>query len=229
MLHGLPWQLLETRNGVIQWKWSNCEISHDVDQPWVPLLPNGSCSASTCPNTESPRLCTVLTRAGVQWDLCASPHSFLCATGQESDCRAFKPRHREYSIVLIVVCIFLSFTTTDIVVFLISYRRIRRQRRSRCPKLARLSSGSGLLQPAFRLYSIRELNIMTRIFSEANLLGNVRKLSSANSGTYKGMLPDGTPVAVKRFQRTPLQTQKEFVFDVLRIARLRQPNLVAVR
>jgi len=43
------------------------------------------------------------------------------------------------------------------------------------------------------------------------------------------MLPDGTLVAVKRLQRTPLQSQKEFVYDVLRIARLRQPNLVAVR
>lgn len=67
---------------------------------------------------------------------------------------------------------------------------------------------------------------MTGIFSEANLLGSRQK---GIGGTYKGTLPDGTLVAVKRLQRTPLQSQKEFVYDVLRIARLRQPNLVAVR
>jgi hypothetical protein len=143
----------------------------------------------------------------------------------ESECKAPKPTHREYTIILISVCTILAFTTTAIVAFLLAYRRSKRRRRSRRRKLAELSSASGLLQPAFRLYTIRELEVMTGIFSEANLLGRRKDMG----GTYKGTLPDGTSVAVKKLQRTPLQSQKEFVYDVLRIARLKQPNLVAVR
>ncbi|KAG0588259.1 hypothetical protein KC19_2G229600 [Ceratodon purpureus] len=219
-------ELLQAQNGAIQWKWSNCDTIHDVDQPWVPILSNGSCTATACPNPAAPRLCTVVTRAGVKWDLCSSTHSFLCAIGQESECKAPKPTHREYTIILISVCTILAFTTTAIVAFLLAYRRSKRRRRSRRRKLAELSSASGLLQPAFRLYTIRELEVMTGIFSEANLLGSRQK---DMGGTYRGTLPDGTLVAVKKLQRTPLQSQKEFVYDVLRIARLKQPNLVAVR
>lgn len=110
--------------------------------------------------------------------------------------------------------------------FLLAYRRSKRRRRSRRRKLASLSSTSGLLQPAFRLYTLRELETATENFSEANLLGISQ---GDNGGTYRGTLPDGSLVAVKKLQRTPLQTQKEFVYDVLRIARLKQPNLVAVK
>lgn len=219
-------EILQAENGVRQWKWSYCETTHDIDLLWVPPLPNGSCTGTTCSNPASPLLCTVVTRAGVKWDFCSSSHSFLCAIGPESECTSPNQSHREYTIILISVCTILAVTTTAIVAFLLAYRRSKRRRRSRRCKLAELSSASGLLQPAFRLYTIRELEAMTGNFSEANLLGSSQ---DANRGTYRGVLSDGTLVAVKRFQRTPLQSQKEFVYDVLRIARLKQPNLVAVR
>ncbi|XP_024395608.1 C-type lectin receptor-like tyrosine-protein kinase At1g52310 isoform X2 [Physcomitrium patens] len=219
-------ELPQDQNSVIQWKWSDCDTSHYIDLPWVPSPSNSSCMAPICPDPATPRLCTVVTRAGVKWDLCSSSHSFLCAIGQESECKDPKSSHREYTIILISVCTILAVTTTAIVAFLLAYRRSKRRRRSRRRKLAELSSSSGLLRPAFRLYTIRELEVMTEYFSEANLLGSRQK---ENGGVYRGTLADGTTVAVKRLQRTPLQSQKEFVYDVLRIARLKQLNLVAVR
>ena len=76
------WQLYQSKNGVIQWTWSNCETVQGDNLSWVPLLSNSSCTSTTCPNPASPRLCTVVTSAGIQWDLCSSRHTFLCSVGQ---------------------------------------------------------------------------------------------------------------------------------------------------
>lgn len=143
----------------------------------------------------------------------------------EPECSKKKSAHKEYLIILITVCSILFATTVGIVAFLLAYRRSKRRRRSRRQKLASLSNASGLLQPVFRLYTFSELENATQKFSETNLLGTGR----GDGGTYKGSMPDGTLIAVKKLQRTPLQTEKEFVHDVSRIARLRQPNLVLVK
>ncbi|MCI03793.1 C-type lectin receptor-like tyrosine-protein kinase, partial [Trifolium medium] len=47
-------------------------------------------------------------------------------------------------------------------------------------------------------------------------------------GTYSGVQPDGSKVAVKRLKRSSFKRKKEFYSEIGRVARLRHPNLVVV-
>ncbi|CAM6071764.1 unnamed protein product [Sphagnum tenellum] len=213
----------EATNSVDQWQWSNCPSTHTTDLPWVPSPPVMNCSnVTSCLNGEASLMCTVLTSSTVMWEYCNSKHAFICSLGQ--DCNQKAP-DKEYIIILAVVSSLIFITTMGVMCFLLAYRRSKRRRRSRLQKLASLSNASGLIVPAFRLYTVNELESATQHFSEANLLGEAR----AGGRVYKGILPNGTLVAVKSLQQTDFQSQKEFVHDLARTARLRHPNLVGVK
>jgi serine/threonine protein kinase len=142
----------------------------------------------------------------------------------DQECKK-KAAGKEYTIILAVVSTVIFITTGGVVTFLLTYRCSKRQRRSRRRKLASLSSASGLVTPAFRLYTISELENATDHFSEANLLGQ----NQPDGGTYKGILLDGTEIAVKILVLSGIQSQKEFVRDMARIARIRHPNVVVLK
>lgn len=63
----------------------------------------------------------------------------------------------------------------------------------------------------------------TGSFSDMNRLGEGR------GSTYRGVLPDGTAIAVKRLRRSSLQGRRDFLSEMSRIGRLRHPNLVTVK
>ncbi|KAH8974652.1 hypothetical protein BDL97_01G112900 [Sphagnum fallax] len=204
------------------WSWSNCQALHDNDLSWVPKLTPANCSdPKHCLDL---RLCLVVTNSLVLWEFCNARHSYLCSIGQDQECQK-KAAGKEYTIILAVVSTVIFITTGGVVTFLLTYRCSKRQRRSRRRKLASLSSASGLVTPAFRLYTISELENATDHFSEANLLGQ----NQPDGGTYKGILLDGTEIAVKILVLSGIQSQKEFVHDMARIARIRHPNVVVLK
>jgi serine/threonine protein kinase len=113
-------------------------------------------------------------------------------------------------------------STLAVVIWLLAYRQSKRRKRSR--KISSPSSAA-LVPPSWRVYSNDELRMTTKNFSEGNrLLGDAK-----TGGTYRGVLPDGSLVAVKKLQKSSFQSKKEFFSEIRRIARLSHPNLVAVK
>ena len=130
--------------------------------------------------------------------------------------------HKEYLIILAVVSGLILSTTLAVVIWLLAYRRSKRRRRSR--KLSN-PAASALVPPSWKVFTNEELRSITKNFSEGNrLLGDAK-----TGGTYSGLLPDGSRVAVKRLKRSTFQRKKEFYSEIGRVARLHHPNLVAVK
>lgn len=129
--------------------------------------------------------------------------------------------HKEYLIILAVVSGLILFTTLAVVIWLLAYKRSKKRKRSR--KLTN-PAASALVPPSWRVFPKDELRSITKNFSEGNrLLGDTK-----TGGTYCGLLPDGSRVAVKRLKRSSFQRKKEFYSEIGRVARLHHPNLVAV-
>lgn len=130
--------------------------------------------------------------------------------------------HREYLIILAVVSGLILCTTAAVVIWLLAFRRSKKRRKSR--KLSN-SAASELIPPSWKIFASEELRSITKNFSEGNrLLGDAK-----TGGTYSGVLADGSKVAVKRLKRSTFQRKKEFYSEIGRVAKLRHPNLVAVK
>ncbi|XP_050251593.1 C-type lectin receptor-like tyrosine-protein kinase At1g52310 isoform X4 [Quercus robur] len=139
------------------------------------------------------------------WDICSHMHC-----------------HKEYLIILAVVSGLILCTTLAVVVWLLAYKRSKKRRRSR--KLSN-PAASALVPPSWKVFTKEELKSITKNFSEGNrLLGDAK-----TGGTYSGLLPEGSRVAVKRLKRSSFQRKKEFYSEIGRVARLHHPNLVAVK
>ncbi|KAH9288557.1 hypothetical protein KI387_032674, partial [Taxus chinensis] len=206
------------------WQWS------DHQSPWnnsvFPGTPSSlNCSNSSCLKTNLTEFCTLVTNGKVPLvgDKCKTSHGFVCMLIRGNKCERGHC-HKEYTVILAVVSGLILFTTFTVVIWLLVYRRSRRRRRSR--KISSPSSAS-LVPPSWRLYTIDELRVITKNFGEGNrLLGDAM---TKTGGTYRGTLPDGSPVAVKKLKKCRLQSKKEFLSEIGRIARLRHDNLVAIK
>ncbi|XP_078432764.1 protein kinase family protein / C-type lectin domain-containing protein [Wolffia australiana] len=159
---------------------------------------------------------------------CNTPHSSICgallsqlSSVQLSQCRRYHC-HREYLIILAVVSGLILAAATAVVLWLLLYKQSRRRRRSR-----KLSSPAAvaLVPPSWKVFAIEELRSMTKNFSEGNrLVGDAK-----TGGTFVGLLPDGSRVAVKQLRKSRLQRKKEFFSEVGRLAKLHHPNLVVLK
>lgn len=130
--------------------------------------------------------------------------------------------HREYLIILAGVSALILFTTLSVVVWLLAHKRSKKRKRSR---KASNPAASHLVPPSWKVFTKEELRSITKNFSEGNrLVGDAK-----TGGTYSAVLPDGSKVAVKRLKRSTFQRKKEFYSEIGRVARLRHPNLVAVK
>ncbi|XP_057956862.1 probable serine/threonine-protein kinase PBL15 [Malania oleifera] len=86
-------------------------------------------------------------------------------------------------------------------------------------------SGSAAAQPSLgqpgeRQFTMEELEQATKNFNESNLIG-----CGSFGLVYKGLLSDGTVVAIKRRPGAPRQ---EFVLEVANLSEIRHRNLVAL-
>ncbi|KAJ7979207.1 putative Kinase [Quillaja saponaria] len=154
-------------------------------------------------------------------DKCNSAHASICMLTIGHRCYHMHC-HREYLIILAVVSALILCTVLAIVVWLLAYKRGKKRKRSR--KLSN-PAASELVPPSWKVFTKEELRSITKNFSEGNrLLGDAK-----TGGTYSGLLPDGSRVAVKRLKRSSFQRKKEFYSEIGRVARLHHPNLVAVK
>ncbi|KAK7412246.1 hypothetical protein VNO78_03697 [Psophocarpus tetragonolobus] len=81
--------------------------------------------------------------------------------------------------------------------------------------------GSQLSGPEFPLFNFSCISIATNNFSEENKLGQ-----GGFGPVYKGKLPDGEQIAVKRLSRRSGQGLEEFKNEMVLIAKLQHRNLV---
>lgn len=203
------------------WKWSD-NMSHWNESvfPGEPFRIN--CSNPSCNSASLENSCTLVTngRVTLVGERCNTSHGLICMQNKENKC-SHKHCHDEYSIILAAVSGVILATTLAVVVWLLVYRRSKKRRRSR--KVSN-PSAAALVPPSWKVFTSEELRSITKNFSEGNrLLGDAK-----TGGTYSGILPDGTRVAVKRLKRSSLQRKKEFYSEVGRVAKLHHPNLVAV-
>lgn len=74
-------------------------------------------------------------------------------------------------------------------------------------------------------FNLEEVETATQYFSEVNLLGR-----SSFSATYKGILRDGSAVAIKRFSKTSCRSEEpEFLKGLNMLASLKHENLARLR
>uniref|UniRef100_A0A1J3JCH4 Protein NSP-INTERACTING KINASE 2 n=1 Tax=Noccaea caerulescens TaxID=107243 RepID=A0A1J3JCH4_NOCCA len=74
-------------------------------------------------------------------------------------------------------------------------------------------------------FNLEEIETATQYFSEVNLLGR-----SNFSATYKGILRDGSAVAIKRFSKTSCKSEEpEFLKGLNMLASLKHENLARLR
>ncbi|KAM5585372.1 leucine-rich repeat receptor protein kinase HPCA1-like [Rosa sericea] len=85
------------------------------------------------------------------------------------------------------------------------------------------SSASGPQLKGARLFSFEELKKCTDVFSEANVIG-----SGGYGQVYKGILPRGQMVAIKRAKRESMQGGVEFNAEVELLSRVHHKNLVGL-
>ncbi|KAF7840941.1 putative receptor-like serine/threonine-protein kinase [Senna tora] len=74
-----------------------------------------------------------------------------------------------------------------------------------------------------RWYSLRELEVATRGFAEENVIGE-----GGYGIVYRGVLEDGSVVAVKNLLNNKGQAEKEFKVEVEAIGKVRHKNLVGL-
>ncbi|XP_062153863.1 C-type lectin receptor-like tyrosine-protein kinase At1g52310 isoform X2 [Alnus glutinosa] len=204
------------------WKWS------DNTYYWnASIFPDATvqsnCSSLSCHINNSFDLCTLVTNgsASLVSEKCNMSHAFICMIDIGSICHHLHC-HKEYLIILAVVSGLILCTTLAVVVWLLAYKRSKKRRRSR--KLSN-PAASALVPPSWKVFAKEELKSITKNFSEGNrLVGDAK-----TGGTYSGLLPDGSRVAVKRLKRSSFQRKKEFYSEIGRVARLHHPNLVAVK
>ncbi|MED6121671.1 hypothetical protein PIB30_032326 [Stylosanthes scabra] len=200
-----------------QWMWSD---NSQWNQSIFPLTDVPSnCIQPSCSVNRTNGLCAVVTNnsKSLLSERCDNPHSSVCVLDIDRKCNHMHC-HREYLIILLVVSALILSTTLAVVVWLLVYKQGKKRRRSR-----KLSDPAASV-PSWKVFTKDELRSITKNFSEGNrLVGDAKA-----GGTYSGVLPDGSKVAVKRLKRSSFQRKKEFYSEIGRVARLHDPNLVAV-
>ncbi|KAI3774467.1 hypothetical protein L1987_49023 [Smallanthus sonchifolius] len=211
----------------MDWKWSDNTYNWNTTLLTV-VTPDlkSTCTNSSCfynYKDESASLCTMLTNrtTSLVVDKCNISHTSICMLVAENRCQHMHC-HKEYLIILATVSGLILFTTFAVVIWLLVYKRSKRRRKSR--KLSN-NAESALVPPSWKIFTHEELRSITKNFSEGNrLIGDAK-----TGGTYSGLLPDGSRVAVKRLKRSTFQRKKEFYSEIGRVARLCHPNLVPVK
>ncbi|KAJ1439958.1 Tyrosine-protein kinase, active site [Sesbania bispinosa] len=202
-----------------QWIWSDNSQWNNSIFRLADVPANCTGNGLSCHRNNTDNLCTVMTNnsKSLIGERCDNPHASLCILDIDMKCNHMHC-HREYLIILAVVSALILSTTLAVVVWLLVYKRGKKRRRSRkpCDPAASL--------PSWKVFTKEELRSVTKNFSEGNrLIGDAK-----TGGTYSGVQPDGSKVAVKRLKRSSFQRKKEFYSEIGRVARLRHPNLVAV-
>ncbi|PIN17263.1 Receptor protein-tyrosine kinase [Handroanthus impetiginosus] len=204
------------------WKWTdNTSYWNSSIGPRIQTLPG--CTNQSCFSCNLTDWCTLVINrtASLVAQRCNRSYAFLCMLDMENLCHGMHC-HKEYLIILAVVSGLIFCTTLAVVLWLLIYRRNKRRKRSRKESIP---AELALVPPSWKVFTRDELKSITKNFSDGNrLLGDAK-----TGGTYSGLLPDGSRVAVKRLKRSSFQRKNEFYSEIGRVARLHHPNLVAIK
>ncbi|XAR61255.1 Non-specific serine/threonine protein kinase [Bertholletia excelsa] len=102
---------------------------------------------------------------------------------------------------------------------LIKKRKIEKRESSLASGLDSISGSTTLIK-----YSFDEIKQATKNFSRDNIIGR-----GGYGNVYKGVLPDGSEAALKRFKNCSVAGDASFAHEVEVIASVRHVNLVAIR
>ncbi|XP_045833702.1 probable LRR receptor-like serine/threonine-protein kinase At1g06840 [Trifolium pratense] len=123
---------------------------------------------------------------------------------------------------IVLGAIACSVTLSVIVAILIfrirlnDYRTLSTRRKSKTSK-------SSIKIDGVRTFNYEEMALATNNFSQSAQVGQ-----GGYGKVYKGNLPDGTVVAIKRAQEGSLQGEKEFLTEIQLLSRLHHRNLVSL-
>ncbi|CAI0401471.1 unnamed protein product [Linum tenue] len=217
------------------WKWSD-NTTHWSQSLFGAVVFPSNCGNTSCHNNTAVDLCTLLTNGStiVMGERCNASHASICMvdSGLHSK-RQMSEEMLPYALPQGVShhscsCqwtkkkgLILSATLAVVIWFLV-YRSSKKSRKSR--KVSN-PAASALVPPSWKVFTKEELHSLTKNFSEGNRLHGDAK----TGGTYSGLLPDGSRLAVKRLKRSSFQRKKEFYSEVGKAARLHHPNLVSIK
>uniref|UniRef100_A0A6M2F0M8 Cysteine-rich receptor-like protein kinase 10 n=1 Tax=Populus davidiana TaxID=266767 RepID=A0A6M2F0M8_9ROSI len=123
-----------------------------------------------------------------------------------------------------VIIIILSVVISVMVILIISFYAFSGKRKSR-EKVEIAASGGSVDDEITRAeslqYNLEIIHLATDNFSEVNKLGQ-----GGFGSVYKGTLPNGQYIAVKRLSRDSTQGEQEFKNEVLLVAKLQHKSLV---
>ncbi|KAK4754248.1 hypothetical protein SAY87_002352 [Trapa incisa] len=160
---------------------------------------------------------------------CLEGNRLLCGTipGMQP---CSKGKHLFHSQIFLVVFILIMFASTclSIVCCVIGVRRIRRLRSSSKTDAATTGAVGDMLKPLelvhnFPRISYKELSEATEGFDGRRLIG-----SGSYGRVYKGVLPDGTPIAVKVLAFQSGNSTKSFNRECQVLKRIRHRNLIRI-
>ncbi|XP_043697922.1 probable LRR receptor-like serine/threonine-protein kinase At1g06840 isoform X2 [Telopea speciosissima] len=121
---------------------------------------------------------------------------------------------------LVLGAIACAVTLSAIIVILVMRRHMRNQRAF---TRKRQSSRTPIKIDGVKGFSFEEMALATNNFSSSTQIGQ-----GGYGKVYKGILADGTIVAIKRAQEGSLQGEKEFLTEIELLSRLHHRNLVSL-
>ncbi|KAK4266062.1 hypothetical protein QN277_027035 [Acacia crassicarpa] len=204
-----------------EWVWSDKSLWNESMLPL--MLDQTNCTGLFCNTTGAVNTCTIMTNHSdsLVSDTCDKLNASMCVFDIDKKCYHMRC-HREYLIILAGVSALILCTMSAVVIWLLAHKRSKKSKRSR--KVSN-PAASQSVPPSWKVFTKEELRSITKNFSEGNrLVGDAK-----TGGTYSAALPDGSKVAVKRLKKSTFQRKKEFYSEIGRVARLRHPNLVAVK
>ncbi|EEF37621.1 kinase, putative [Ricinus communis] len=142
------------------------------------------------------------------------------------------PRHKKKkTLIFVLVVVILGVVLSLIISGCWYFRRIKKKTRERSRNRGTeitggLSSGlEGISESTtFAKFKFDEIKEATRNFSRDHIIGR-----GGYGNVYKGILPDGSQVAFKRFKNLSAAGDASFAHEVEVIASVRHVNLVALR
>ncbi|XP_030480448.2 probable LRR receptor-like serine/threonine-protein kinase At1g07650 [Cannabis sativa] len=137
--------------------------------------------------------------------------SLISAISIESD---FKPPKEKKDMKFIIIGVVLSFCLVFITIGIVWWKCYLRRKESRDEVLRGLD-----LQTGF--FTFKQIKSATNNFDAANKIGE-----GGFGSVYKGVLLDGTIIAVKQLSSKSKQGNREFVNEIGMISALQHPNLV---
>ncbi|KAD6120160.1 hypothetical protein E3N88_11431 [Mikania micrantha] len=152
----------------------------------------------------------------------------VCLFSIDIDLTKSKNKHR--TIIIVIIAVIIAIIVLASAIGFWYYRRkklekLNRKRRTRKPETNAVSALDSITGSTTLIkYTIDDIKEATRNFSRENIIGR-----GGYGNVYKGVLPDNSEVALKRFKNCSAAGEESFTHEVQVIASVRHVNLVALR